>query len=144
MVEHPQEAKYRRLSLQNAKLKAKLVPFLGAMRCLEFVGFEVVTEVDELFPDDVLRHKKFLVLSTAKFNAKDCRQALAMLDKFSAVERTFVYGVARSIVDEEFKAMTPDEAYHALMAVRRRLDNICISPASQHLRVVEVQDLLKS
>jgi len=139
IVGSPEEAKYRRLSLQNDRMKTLIVTPLGALKFLEFLGFERVVERDELFPDDVLRSNKFLVMKSV--NTKDCNEALSMLAAFSETEKTLVYDVMDRVkIGDGDGEMMADELWMALMHCRLILNNILISPKSQHLRMIRVDD----
>ena len=133
IVSNPKEAKYRRISLQNDKIKTFIVTPLGALKFLEFFGSERVVERDELFPDDVLRTKKFLVYS--KVNVTECNEALSMLKAFGETEKTIVFEVMERIENIE-----ADDLWMALMHCHLMLNNILISPQSQHLRMIRVDD----
>jgi len=111
----------------------------GAMKFLEFLGFQRVVERDELFPDDVLRTKKFLVYSTV--NVSECNEALSMLQSFSETEKTLVFEVLERIQSaDDQMGIGPDDLWMALMHCHLVLNNILISPQSQHLRMIRVDD----
>jgi len=98
-----------------------------------------VTEPDELFPDDVLRSKKFLVYP--KVNVAECKEALAMLAQFSETEKSVVHDVMDRIRSaDDHLGIGPDELWMALMHCHLILNNILISPNSQHLRMIRVDD----
>jgi len=136
IVNDPEEPKYRRISLQNEKIKTLIVTPLGAQRFLEFLGFAVVVEPDPLFPDDPLRCTKFLALSTVK--TAECREALAMLSSFRETEKSMVYDLMESVGDD----IKPDALWMALMHCHLVLNNILISPQSAFLRMIAVDDAI--
>eukprot|EP01083_Nonionella_stella_P022312 61732_1 len=140
IVKHPQQEKYRKINLQKAKIKDTIVTPLGAMKFLQFLGFEQVIEKDEIFPDDAMRNRKYLVYN--KMNENECKQAIAMLNQYGVQKKSIVYEYWNKIKQQnsENNAIAYDALYMAFMYLHTMINNICISPASQHLRVIPIDD----
>merc|ERR1712176_244144 len=138
ILKHPKEQKYRKLNLQNGKIMAAITTPLGALKFFEFLGFEIVVEKDKIFPNDSLKDQRFLVYK--KMNENDCKQALLMLNKYNATQKTLIYDYVQKIADDDAIDMQADDLYIALLYLHMILNNIRISPQSQHLRVIEVNN----
>eukprot|EP00484_Ammonia_sp_Unknown_P027662 CAMPEP_0197038126 /NCGR_PEP_ID=MMETSP1384-20130603/15136_1 /TAXON_ID=29189 /ORGANISM="Ammonia sp." /LENGTH=604 /DNA_ID=CAMNT_0042468521 /DNA_START=27 /DNA_END=1841 /DNA_ORIENTATION=- len=144
ILKQPDNEKYRRISLESNKIKELIVRPLGVLKFFEFLGFEQEIEKDKLFPNDVLKQKKFLVYK--QVNASECEKALQLLEKYNQISKTVIYDYYQQIVDDDEQKinMGKDELYIAFMYLHNMINNLLISPNSQHLRLVEVDnDLFK-
>merc|ERR1712083_253484 len=68
-------------------------------------------------------------------NVTECNEALSMLKAFGETEKTIVFEVMDRIENIE-----ADDLWMALMHCHLVLNNILISPQSQHLRMIRVDD----
>merc|ERR1712228_1065420 len=140
ILKHPKDGKYRKLNLSNPKIMESIVTPLGALKFFEFLGFEQVIEKDKIFPNDVLKQKKFLVYK--QMNENDCKQALLMLNKYNQIQKTLVYDYVQRISDDDAININANDLYMALLHLHTILNNIRISPKSQHLQVIEVNNAI--
>lgn len=154
IMKHPKDEKYKKINLGNNKIKEKIVRPLGALKFFEFLGFEIEIEKDKLFPNDVLKQKKYLVYKV--YNENECKQAILMLNKYNEINKTIIYEYYDKIKidmkddddnDEEMDKdkkkkiiMTNDELYMGFMYLYTMLNNILISPNSAHLRLIEINN----
>jgi len=142
ILKHPKNPKYRKLSLQNNKIKQLIVTPLGALKFFEFLGFEELIEKDKIFPNDVLKQQKFLVYNN--LNENDCKQALLMLDKYTKINKTVIYDYWDKMNQDEDIKINADDLYMGFMYLYTMINNILISPNSQHLKIIEIDnDLFK-
>merc|ERR1712129_229346 len=140
ILKHPKEEKYRKLNLQNGKIQATITTPLGALKFFEFLNFEILVKKDEIFPNDVLKQTRFLIYKSV--NTNDCKQALLMLEKYSETKKTLIYDYVQKIAQDDAIDMQADDLYMALLYLNMVLHNIRISPLSQHLRVIEVNNAI--
>jgi len=138
ILSHPKDTKYRKLNLQNAKIKKLIVTPLGSLKFFEFLGFEEMIEKDEIFPNDVLKNKKYLIYKN--FNENDCKSAILMLNKYNTTNKTIIYDYLDKMNNDEKITINDDEIYMGFMYLYQIINNILISPNSQHLRMIEVDN----
>ena len=46
-------------------------------------------EKDKLFPNDILKQKKYLIYQV--YNENECKQAILMLNKYNEISKTIIY-----------------------------------------------------
>ncbi|ETO23148.1 hypothetical protein RFI_14037 [Reticulomyxa filosa] len=153
IVENPKDPKYRRFNLDNRKVHAKIETPLGAMRLLELVGFVIVQDSEETLTGE--KPPRYMVLQGSA-STKSLEQVLHMMSKYLTVKETLAAPVLRKLEEEaaattagsesesESKTATKridtEQLYCAVTTLYNIIRNLFISPTSEHLRYINIDD----
>ena len=85
---------------------------------------------------------KHLVLNKNNLNLNDIKQAINMLEKYCEIKKTIVFKAIDNATNDKNKPINNEELYCAIMTLYEIIRNLTMSPNSDHLRIINVDNEL--
>lgn len=134
IIKDPTNEKYRRINCENRNISANIMTPLGAIAFLKMLGFETEEKQDAV---DIHKKYTYLVL-TQNPNMGNFQQALKMIEKNLEFKETAVVGAVNKAKNE--LKIPYEDLWCAIVSLQEIIRNLCISPNSEHLRYVNLDD----